>query len=346
MDWLYDELDVQPPSCDDIPTLNLPSSHRSASSSPTDPFLFSSTPSMSTPTPASRSSSRRNLTELKHIHNPTTEYARIFALFTIRISEAEAEGKAPDPGSLIGVEGVEPTVGLMKWAEQTKAELEDIKRRRETHIQAMYDQLETLWRRLGVPQEAMDEFVENNRGSSEGVVTAYEQELERMLELKRESMGVFIANARAEIEKLWDELMVGEEERSDFTYFTEGASYSRFVRPNYAQQICFIQVEHSEELLTIHEEEIQRLKEERRLKSSILASIKKYFDICEEEKELAAAAMDQTRLLGRGPRDPGRLLREEKMRKRVSREKPKVRAMLYTVVLAVPDNRSVHVYFL
>lgn len=34
--------------------------------------------------------------------------------------------------------------------------------------------------------------------------------------------------------------------------------------------------------------------------------------------------MDQSRLTGRGPRDPGRLLREEKMRRRVKKEKPKV----------------------
>ena len=66
------------------------------------------------------------------------------------------------------------------------------------------------------------------------------------------------------------------------------------------------------------------MKEERRLKAPLLTSIRKYFEICEEEKELAAAAMDQSRLMGRGPRDPGRLLREEKMRKRVSREKPRV----------------------
>ena len=86
----------------------------------------------------------------------------------------------------------------------------------------------------------------------------------------------------------------------------------------------FILDEHTEELLTIHEDEIRRLKEERRTKAPLLASIRKYFDICEEEKELALAAADQTRLLGRGPRDPGRLLREEKMRKRVSKEKPRV----------------------
>ena len=82
--------------------------------------------------------------------------------------------------------------------------------------------------------------------------------------------------------------------------------------------------EFTEELLSIHEEEIKRLKEERRGKAPLLAAVKKYFQILEEEKELLAAASDQTRLLGRG-RDPGRLLREEKMRKRVQKEKPRVR---------------------
>lgn len=82
--------------------------------------------------------------------------------------------------------------------------------------------------------------------------------------------------------------------------------------------------EHTEELLSLHEEEIKRLKDERRLNGPLLNSIKKYFDICEDEKELAASASDQSRLLGRGPRDPGRLLREEKMRKRVTKEKPRV----------------------
>lgn len=76
--------------------------------------------------------------------------------------------------------------------------------------------------------------------------------------------------------------------------------------------------------MTIHEDEIRRLKEERRMKAPLLAAIKKYFEICDEEKELASAASDQSRLMSRGARDPGRLLREEKMRKRVSKEKPRV----------------------
>lgn len=60
------------------------------------------------------------------------------------------------------------------------------------------------------------------------------------------------------------------------------------------------------------------------MKAPLLAGIKKYFEICEEQKELASAANDQSRLTGRGARDPGRLLREEKMRKRVQKEKPRV----------------------
>jgi protein regulator of cytokinesis 1 len=58
----------------------------------------------------------------------------------------------------------------------------------------------------------------------------------------------------------------------------------------------------------------------------VLAALRKWDAICTEERELHDAAHDQARLLGRGPRDPGRLLREEKMRKRVQKEKPRVRA--------------------
>ncbi|KAI5118297.1 hypothetical protein M0805_003816 [Coniferiporia weirii] len=324
MDWLYHELDITPPSCNEAISLTPPLSLKlksqrslSVSVSPADPFM-SSVSSVSTPTPCPRG--KVSATSLITQAESVSDYHKIFALFVLRMDEAEAEGKAIEPNSLNGVEGIEPTVSLMAWAEQTKAELEDIKRRRESHIQTMYDQLEALWKRLGVEDADIDGFVENNRGSTEENVRSYEAELERMLELKRERMSVFIGNARAEIESIWDELMISEEERVDFAPFADD--------------------EHTEELLTIHEEEIRRLKEERRIKAPLLANIRKYFDICEEEKELAAAAMDQNRLLGRGPRDPGRLLREEKMRKRVRREKPRLEQDLMVSIPAWEEEEG------
>jgi protein regulator of cytokinesis 1 len=75
---------------------------------------------------------------------------------------------------------------------------------------------------MGISDTDIDEFVELNRGSAAENVRAYEMELERMLEMKRERMSVFIGNARAEIERLWDDLMWSEEERETFTAFHDG----------------------------------------------------------------------------------------------------------------------------
>lgn len=182
-----------------------------------DPFISS------TPTPAGRTKPQAPSLfphDLPAIP-PESDHRAVFTRFVARLEEAERDGESIE-GTHVGLEGVDPTPALLSWVEATKIELEEVKRRRETHIQAMYDQLEALWRRLGVPEEAMDGFVEEQRGSTEDTVRAYEEELERMLELRQERMGTFIENARSEIIKLWDDLMVGEEEREDFAPFADG----------------------------------------------------------------------------------------------------------------------------
>lgn len=153
---------------------------------------------------------------------PETEYQRTFAKFVARLEEAENEGLPESSGIPIGLENVEPTPNLLRWAEGVCIALEDTKRRREAQIQTMYDQLEGLWRRLGVGESDMDAFVEMHRGSTEETIHEYEDELERMLELKRERMGTFVTSAREEIVRLWDDLMVGEDERADFAPFADG----------------------------------------------------------------------------------------------------------------------------
>jgi protein regulator of cytokinesis 1 len=165
-----------------------------------------------------------------------------------------------------------------------------------------------------------------------------------MLELKRAAMSGFIAKARAEIEQVWSELMYDESERGAFEAFFHGM-FDTLFRRWHAFGSSISQDDHSEELLILHEQELERLRAELKTKARLLAAVKKYKEICEEEHELAvcimpgtrklytgiyailftqAGANDQSRLLGRGPRDPGRLLREEKMRKRVTKEKPRV----------------------
>lgn len=246
VDWLYAELGMDPPDPDGLllpmPPHDFFPDHRynataSTSSSLSvsalgDPFLDAT----STPLPLSRS--RTPLSFDPHGHSES-DYRRILKKFVARLEEADEEtiirlqerafqpqrqshGSGQSFATPIGMEGVEPTPGLISWAENLRNSLEDTKKRRESHIQAMYDQLECLWRRMGISDEDMDAFVDAHRGSTEETVREYEEELERMLELKREKMGAFVASAREEIIKLWDELMVGDEERGCFAPFADG----------------------------------------------------------------------------------------------------------------------------
>jgi protein regulator of cytokinesis 1 len=153
---------------------------------------------------------------------PEYEYQQIFARFVARMEEMDTNNPPHHSSVPVGLENVDPCQGLLLWAANLQASLEDTKRRREAHIQAMYDQLEGLWRRLGVADADMDMFVENHRGSTEETVQEYEEELERMMELKRERMGTFVESAREEIVRLWNDLLIGEEERADFAPFADG----------------------------------------------------------------------------------------------------------------------------
>lgn len=242
IDWLYTELGIEPPPDEYSPSASTSTSvstssrstGRSNGSSLTslsasdgdDPFL--SVPDhLATPTPAGprgriATPFLLSLTRGDSPPPPAAKYQHIFSKFITKLEELTDEEIADPAKAVVALEGVEPTHGLVDWAESTCASLEDIKRRRESQIQAMYDQLEGLWKRLGVAESDMDGFVESQRGSTEATVKAYEDELERMLELKREKMSTFVENAREEIKKLWDDLMVGETERADFAPFADG----------------------------------------------------------------------------------------------------------------------------
>ncbi|KAI0030908.1 microtubule associated protein-domain-containing protein, partial [Vararia minispora EC-137] len=330
IDFLHSELGIPLPEIDDprpvasSSTLGVPPISRPPSALGQDPFLVATpTPTMRTPNMLTSLLGARSISSSTGLSFPADHdideraCERVFARWAA--AHADDDDERSDDGSdsrrlLVGLEHVEPCPALLVWAQRTRAELEELKRRREAHIQAMYDQLEILWRRLGVADADMDGFVEAHTGSTEASVKEYEAELERMLELKRESMSTFVENARAEIARLWDELMSGLDEREGFPPFFDD--------------------EHTEELLALHEDEIRRLKDERRRKAPLLGAVRRYFEICAEERELASSAADTSRLLGRGPRDPGRLLREEKMRKRVRKEKPRLEQELLATIPA------------
>lgn len=99
---------------------------------------------------------------------------------------------------------------------------------------------------------------------------------------------------------------------------------------------------YSDALLSAHESELERLEALREQRAPTLAMVDRHRSLVKERAELASSSQDASRLMLRGQkgekRDPGKLLREEKMRKRIAKELPKVEADLKKVLEAWEDE--------
>ena len=221
---------------------------------------------------------------------------------------------------------LEPSeINLQKAARKLQW-LEAEKLRREMLIQELYDELSELWAKFDVPEEEMDAFVMDHRGSTMEVIGAYQAELEKMKQLKAQHMSLFITKTRERIATLWDSLFLTDQERqASFPPFFIDVSAD--ADPNLDEPLP------TDEILASHEQMIDLLTEQVRVKAPVLKVIGRYKELLDEARQLDESASDGSRLLGRSNRgDPGRLLREEKMRKRVKVQKPKIEAELLKVI--------------
>lgn len=230
----------------------------------------------------------------------------------------ESEAAAP--------ELLQPSDTVLEQSAALRASLEQEKTARESSIQSYYDELCELWMRFDVPETEMDAFVLDHRGSTLQVVDAYRTELEKMRALKSQHMALFVLKTREQIWEQWDALFMSESERmSMFPAYFVTLPGEDDTAPTFDW----------DELLAEHEQVYARLAEMLEQRAPILSLIGRYRAICDEARALEESAQDGSRLLGRGNRgDPGRLLREEKMRKRVKIQKPKLEQELLKVLPA------------
>ena len=147
-------------------------------------------------------------------------------------------------------------------------------------------------------------------GNVSALIRQYRAEHARMLELRAANMVLFIDRERADLIRICDELYLAPDERP---------------------LLLRAEVQPSEAALEAHEQERQRLEQVRLQREPVLAILIRYFTLLNEAAELDASASDPNRFKGvRG--DPGRLLREEKTRKRIAKERPKVRSVAAIVI--------------
>lgn len=193
-----------------------------------------------------------------------------------------------------------------------REKLMDEKKGREKRLADMKKTIEALWNRLGVEEPDRKAFLAANRGVGLRTINEFEDELARLNELKRQNLHLFVEDSRVRLQELWDSLYFSEEEMLDFT-------------PAFSDV-------YSDALLSAHEAEIERLTTLRDQRAPILAIIDKHKSLIADREALAASANDASRLMLKPQkgekRDPGKLLREEKMRKRIAKDLPKIAAEL------------------
>ncbi|KAK2871667.1 hypothetical protein FQN49_002956 [Arthroderma sp. PD_2] len=193
-----------------------------------------------------------------------------------------------------------------------REKLLDEKNARERKLKELKAAVEALWDKLGVEEPERRSFLASNRGCGLRAINEFEDELSRLNELKRQNLHLFVEDSRCRLQELWDSLYYSEEEMLDFT-------------PAFSDV-------YSDALLSAHEGEIARLEALLEQRAPALQLIDKHKSLIEDRDSLNASSQDASRLMARGNkgerRDPTRLLREEKMRKRIAKELPRVEVEL------------------
>ena len=131
-------------------------------------------------------------------------------------------------------------------------------------------------------------------------------------------MHVFVDAARATLQYLWDELFYSEDQMAEFTpaftdIFTDAS-------------------------LAAHEYEVKRLEDLLDQRHHPLSLVKKHMELLAEKQHLEESSKDPSRLTQRGAQAAGRLLQEEKIRKRLTKELPKVHAPWNVVDIRLNKN--------
>ncbi|EEB07948.1 antiparallel microtubule cross-linking factor Ase1 [Schizosaccharomyces japonicus yFS275] len=190
---------------------------------------------------------------------------------------------------------------------------EEVSKERQTrleNIQSMKLEAQKLWTRLEIDFSEFQERLSDENRCDDETVTFWKEQLEKLYELKLRHIPVFIEDARHRIEDLWDTLCYSEEQRHQFLPAFEPAF--------------------TEESLVLHEQYLKVLENEVAANKQLLNLVHRFLTLQAEKQELEISANDSSRLTQRGRRDPGRLLREEKMRKRIQRDLPKTQSALVT----------------
>ncbi|XP_060770354.1 protein regulator of cytokinesis 1a isoform X2 [Neoarius graeffei] len=197
----------------------------------------------------------------------------------------------------LSIENITALKVLLSQLENRKGEIEAV-------CLSYRGRIVELWERLAIPQEERETLTEHMQCSKKRNIDALRVEVERLEELKMNNIQTVIESLRAEIEILWEKCFYSLDQRQAFT-----AHHS----DNF-----------TEELLTMHEQEKQKLKQQYEQHRELYNGVTNWQRNWTHYQELEKKATDPARFHNRG----GNLLREEKQRAELQKSLPKLEKSL------------------
>ncbi|KAM4630413.1 protein regulator of cytokinesis 1b [Polymixia lowei] len=183
-------------------------------------------------------------------------------------------------------------------------QLEERKAENEAICETHRERIQALWDRLQVPQEERGAFSEHMVASKKKNLEALRAEVQRLEELKLRNIHNVTEAIRSEIAVFWDRCFFSTDQRQAFVpYFCD---------------------DFTEELLGLHDAEIQRLKQHYEEHKELFEGVHRWEDSWRLFMELEKKATDPTRFTNRG----GNLLKEEKQRSELHKSLPKLEKKL------------------
>ncbi|KAL3864027.1 hypothetical protein ACJMK2_005739 [Sinanodonta woodiana] len=205
---------------------------------------------------------------------------------------------------ILSVENMSAIKVLLAEAERSKHEMEK-------RVKDLWDRIHILWERLSIPQEETTAFTNGKEGYKTSVFKALKEEVDRCEKLKFNNMQKFVEGMRKELVSWWDKCFYSDVQREYFKPMKDD---------NY-----------TEELLELHEKEVNKMKEYYDKYSSMLQKVERREKLFTDMVEFETKASDPNRFFNdRG----GKFLQEEKARKKITKELPKMEAELREEVAA------------
>lgn len=199
--------------------------------------------------------------------------------------------------------------------------LQTIKSAKDERLQSSKAACLRLWKTLNEDKSYVDDFISRNDNLTDDSLRNFDIELTRLQEKRREFIEEFIELTRHEIDKYHKLLYHTVSQRQEFRYHNLDLNLT---------------TEDKEKILCEHENELDRLKKEFEAKLTIFSLYQELKELVNNQKFLIESSKNSKRLLEKNSCQT--LLNEERIRKKVMRNMPRVLSSIKKEILAFNDD--------